>query len=78
MQKGIVIAYASRKLKPYGENDLEPTRMVFALKIQRHYLCGIESVCLSTYNHLFVTRNQDYFWILLGFFILVGNSDSMK
>nr|GEZ91398.1 reverse transcriptase [Tanacetum cinerariifolium] len=44
MQHGKVIAYASRKLKPYEENypthDLELAAVVFALKIWRHYLYG--------------------------------------
>jgi len=42
MQKGWVIAYASRQLKPYEENhhkhDLELATVVFALKIWSHYL----------------------------------------
>nr|GEZ33195.1 reverse transcriptase domain-containing protein [Tanacetum cinerariifolium] len=42
MQKEKVIAYASRQLKPNKENytthDLELGAVVFALKIQRHYL----------------------------------------
>ncbi|GJW74310.1 putative nucleotidyltransferase, ribonuclease H [Tanacetum coccineum] len=44
MQHGKVIAYASRKLKPYEVNypthDLELAVVVFALKIWRHYLYG--------------------------------------
>nr|GEX72916.1 reverse transcriptase [Tanacetum cinerariifolium] len=44
MQHGKVIAYASRKLKPYEVNypthDLELAAVVFALKIWRHYLYG--------------------------------------
>ena len=47
MQDGIVVAYASRQLKPYEHNylthDLELAVVVFALKIWRHYLYG-ESV----------------------------------
>ncbi|GJU95151.1 putative reverse transcriptase domain-containing protein [Tanacetum coccineum] len=42
MQKGKVIAYASRQLKPHKENytthDLELGAVVFVLKIWRHYL----------------------------------------
>nr|GEU59912.1 putative reverse transcriptase domain-containing protein [Tanacetum cinerariifolium] len=42
IQKEKVIAYASRQLKPHEENytthDLELKAVVFALKIQRHYL----------------------------------------
>nr|GEX18125.1 putative reverse transcriptase domain-containing protein [Tanacetum cinerariifolium] len=44
MQREKVIAYASRQLKPNEENytthDLELGALVFALKIQRHYLYG--------------------------------------
>ena len=44
MQRGKVIAYASRQLKPNEENypthDLELAAVVFALKIWRHYLYG--------------------------------------
>ncbi|GJV52775.1 putative reverse transcriptase domain-containing protein [Tanacetum coccineum] len=48
MQRGKVIAYASRKLKIHEKNytthDLELGAVVFALKIWRHYLYGTESV----------------------------------
>ena len=44
IQKGKVVAYASRQLKPHEKNypthDLELTAIVFALKIWRHYLYG--------------------------------------
>ena len=44
MQKGKVIAYASRQLKEYEQNypthDLELAAAVFALKTWRHYLYG--------------------------------------
>ncbi|GKC42080.1 putative reverse transcriptase domain-containing protein [Tanacetum coccineum] len=44
MQRGKVIAYASRQLKKHEENyptrDLELAVVVFALKIWRHYLYG--------------------------------------
>ena len=45
MQKGKVIAYTSRQLKPHEKNyptyDLELTAVVFALKIWRHYLYDV-------------------------------------
>ena len=44
MQKGRVVAYASRQLKKHEENypthDLELVAVVFALKLWRHYLYG--------------------------------------
>ena len=44
MQKGKVVAYASRQLKPHEKNypthDLELAAIIFALKIWRHYLYG--------------------------------------
>ena len=44
MQKGKVVAYASRQLKPHEQNypthDLELAALVFSLKIWRHYLYG--------------------------------------
>ena len=44
MQDGKVVAYASKQLKPYEQNnpthDLELAVVVFALKIWRHYLYG--------------------------------------
>nr|GFA14357.1 hypothetical protein [Tanacetum cinerariifolium] len=48
MQRGKVIAYASRQLKIHEKNyttyDLELGAIVFALKIWRHYLYGTKSV----------------------------------
>ena len=45
MQKGKVIAYASRQLKPHEKNyptyDLELAVVVFALKFWRHYLYSV-------------------------------------
>ena len=45
MQKGKVIAYASRQLKVHEKNypihDLELAAVVFTLKIWRHYLYGV-------------------------------------
>lgn len=44
MQNGHVVAYASRQLKPnevnYPTHDMELAAIVYALKIQRHYLYG--------------------------------------
>ena len=44
MQRGKMVAYASRLLKPHEKNypthDLELAAIVFALKIWRHYLYG--------------------------------------
>ncbi|GKD51971.1 putative reverse transcriptase domain-containing protein [Tanacetum coccineum] len=48
MQRGKVIAYASRQLKIHEKNytthDLELSAVVFALKIWRHYLYGTKSI----------------------------------
>ncbi|GKC63485.1 putative reverse transcriptase domain-containing protein [Tanacetum coccineum] len=48
MQKGKVIAYASKQLKIHKKNytthDLELGAVVFALKIWRHYLYGTKSI----------------------------------
>ncbi|XP_071939216.1 uncharacterized protein [Coffea arabica] len=45
MQKGKVVAYASRKLKPhemnYPTHDIELAAVIFALKKWRHYLYGV-------------------------------------
>ena len=45
MQRGHVIAYVLRQLKRhktrYPTHDLELGAVVFALKIWRHYLCGV-------------------------------------
>ncbi|GKC83230.1 putative reverse transcriptase domain-containing protein [Tanacetum coccineum] len=56
MQRGKVIAYASRKLKIHEKNytthDLELGVVVFALKIWRHYLCGTKSVIYTYHKSL--------------------------
>lgn len=56
MQKGRVIAYASRQLKSHEENypthDLELGAVVFALKIWRHYLYGSKCVLYSDHKSL--------------------------
>ncbi|KAJ0565465.1 putative nucleotidyltransferase, Ribonuclease H [Helianthus annuus] len=56
MQKGKVIAYASRQLKVHEKNytthDLELGAVVFALKLWRHYLYGIKFVIYSDHKSL--------------------------
>nr|GEU69461.1 putative reverse transcriptase domain-containing protein [Tanacetum cinerariifolium] len=56
MQKGKVIAYASRQLKIHENNytthDLELGAVVFALKIWRHYLYGTKSVIYTDHKSL--------------------------
>ncbi|GKD88485.1 putative reverse transcriptase domain-containing protein, partial [Tanacetum coccineum] len=56
MQRGKVIAYASRQLKKHEKNytthDLELGAMVFALKIWRHYLYGTKIVIYTDHKSL--------------------------
>ncbi|GJY03401.1 putative nucleotidyltransferase, ribonuclease H [Tanacetum coccineum] len=56
MQRGKVIAYASRQLKIHENNytthDLELGAVVFALKIWRHYLYGTKSVIYTDHKGL--------------------------
>ncbi|GJW81333.1 putative reverse transcriptase domain-containing protein [Tanacetum coccineum] len=56
MQRGKVIAYASRQLKKHETNytthDLELGAVVFALKIWRHYLYGTKSVIYTDHQSL--------------------------
>ncbi|GJS14821.1 putative reverse transcriptase domain-containing protein [Tanacetum coccineum] len=56
MQKGKVIAYASRQLKTHEKNytthDLELGAVVFALKIWRHYLYAMKSVIYTDHKSL--------------------------
>ncbi|GJS19419.1 putative reverse transcriptase domain-containing protein [Tanacetum coccineum] len=56
MQRGKVIAYASRKLKIHEKNyttyDLELDAVVFALKIWRHYLYRTKSVIYTGHKSL--------------------------
>ncbi|GJZ53215.1 putative reverse transcriptase domain-containing protein [Tanacetum coccineum] len=56
MQRGEVIAYASRQLKIHEKNytthDLELGAVVFALKIWRHYLYGKKSVIYTDHKSL--------------------------
>ncbi|GJZ73173.1 putative reverse transcriptase domain-containing protein [Tanacetum coccineum] len=62
MQRGKVIAYASRKLKvhekKYTTYDLELGAVVFALKIRRHYLYGTKSVIYTDHKSLQYIFNQ--------------------
>ncbi|GAU10196.1 hypothetical protein TSUD_418680, partial [Trifolium subterraneum] len=56
MQEGAVVAYASRQLKPHEENypthDLELAAIIFALKIWRHYLYGVQFALYSDHKSL--------------------------
>ncbi|GJT79116.1 reverse transcriptase domain-containing protein [Tanacetum coccineum] len=56
MQRGKVIAYASRQLKIHKNNytthDIELGAVVFALKIWRHYLYGTKSVIYTDHKSL--------------------------
>nr|GEV85495.1 putative reverse transcriptase domain-containing protein [Tanacetum cinerariifolium] len=56
MQRGKVIAYASRQLKSHEKNytrhDLELGVVVFALKTWRHYLYGTKSVIYTNHKSL--------------------------
>ncbi|GKB86684.1 putative reverse transcriptase domain-containing protein, partial [Tanacetum coccineum] len=56
MQRGKVIAYASRQLKicekNYTTHDLELGEVVFALKTWRHYLYGMKSVIYTDHKSL--------------------------
>ncbi|GJY05798.1 putative reverse transcriptase domain-containing protein [Tanacetum coccineum] len=56
MQRGKVIAYASRQLKIHEKNytthDLELGVVVFALKTWRHYLYGTKSVIYMDHKSL--------------------------
>ncbi|GAU28976.1 hypothetical protein TSUD_391740, partial [Trifolium subterraneum] len=56
MQDGAVVAYASRQLKPHEENypthDLELTAIIFALKIWRHHLYGVQFALYSDHKSL--------------------------
>ncbi|GKE37950.1 putative reverse transcriptase domain-containing protein [Tanacetum coccineum] len=56
MQRGKVIAYASRQLKIHKKNyttyDLELGAVMFSLKIWRHYLYGTKSVIYTDHKSL--------------------------
>ena len=56
MQRGKVIAYVSRQLKPhetrYPTHDLELAALVFALKIWRHNLYGVKITIFTDHKSL--------------------------
>ncbi|KAJ9535388.1 hypothetical protein OSB04_un001497 [Centaurea solstitialis] len=56
MQRGRVIAYASRQLKThevnYPTHDLELAAVVFALKLWRHYLYGVRCTIYTDHKSL--------------------------
>ena len=56
MQRGKVIVYASRQLKPHESNypthDLELAAVVFALKIWKHYLYGVKSTIYTDHKSM--------------------------
>ena len=56
MQRGRVIAYASRQLKVHEQNypthDLELAAIVFALRIRRHYLYGVSFQLFTDHKSL--------------------------
>ena len=56
MQRGRVVAYASRQLKNHEQNypthDLELAAIVFALKLWRHYLYGENFEVFSDHKSL--------------------------
>ncbi|GKB02651.1 putative reverse transcriptase domain-containing protein [Tanacetum coccineum] len=62
MQRGKVIAYASRQLNIHENNytthDLELGAVVFALKTWRHYLYGIKSVIYTDHKSLQLLFDQ--------------------
>ena len=56
MQRGKVIAYASRQLKEHEKkcptHDLELAAVVFALKLWRHYLYGTKCTLFTDHKSL--------------------------
>ena len=56
MQGDKVIAYASRQLKVHEKNypthDLELAVVVFALKLCRHYFCGVHVYVFTDHKSL--------------------------
>ncbi|WMV19272.1 hypothetical protein MTR67_012657 [Solanum verrucosum] len=62
IQRGKVIAYASRQLKVHEKNypthDLELAAVVFALKIWRHYLYGVHVDVITYHKSLQYTQKE--------------------
>ena len=62
IHRGHVIAYASRQLKPhemrYSSHDLELRAVVFALKIWRHYLYGVQCTIYTDHKSLKYLMDQ--------------------
>ncbi|KAJ9548848.1 hypothetical protein OSB04_021391 [Centaurea solstitialis] len=62
MQRGRVIAYASRQLKAhevnYPTHDLELAAVVFALKLWRHYLYGVRCTIYTDHKSLCYFMDQ--------------------
>ena len=62
MQHGRVITYASRQLKPHEMNylvqDLELAAVVFALRIWRHYLYGVQVLIFTNHKSLKYLMSQ--------------------
>ncbi|XP_055824467.1 uncharacterized protein LOC129892996 [Solanum dulcamara] len=58
MQKGKVVAYASRQLKAHEKNypthDLELAAVVFVLKLWRHYLYGVHCEVFTEFQRMVV------------------------
>ncbi|CAN4084656.1 unnamed protein product [Withania somnifera] len=64
MQRGRVIAYASKKLKVHERNypthDLELAAVVFALKILRHYPYGVRCEIYTDHRSLrYIMRRRE-------------------
>ena len=62
MQKGHIIAYDSRQMKPHEANyltyDLELGAIVFALKIWRHYQYGVRCTIYTNHESLRYLMDQ--------------------
>nr|GEY22718.1 hypothetical protein [Tanacetum cinerariifolium] len=58
MQRGKVIAYASRQLRVHTTHDLELGSVVFTLRLWRHYLYGTKCVVFINHKSLKYILNQ--------------------